>query len=66
MATKEDIDAYRRQVYEALVQLRGGDTLDEAGRKVLKDILASFTDHELEFGMPFNTAEEMARMLLEG
>ena len=53
-------------MYEALVQLRGGDTLDEAGRKELKDILASFTDHELEFGMPFNTAEEMARMLLEG
>ncbi len=30
----------------------------------MKDILTSFSDEDLAFGMPFNTPEETAAMLL--
>ncbi|MGI6223280.1 MAG: hypothetical protein ACOYJG_06705 [Prevotella sp.] len=65
MITKEDTDAYRQQVYEAMIRLRGGDAVDDKGRKELKDILTQFSDEDLNFGMPFNTPEETAQMLLE-
>ena len=58
-------DAYRQQVYEAMIRLRGGESLNDEGRHELQDILKSFSDEELKFGMPFNTPEEMAQMLTE-
>ena len=65
MISKDDVDAYRQQVYEAMIRLRGGESLNDEGRHELQDILKSFSDEELKFGMPFNTPEEMAQMLTE-
>ena len=65
MISKDDVDAYRQQVYEAMIRLRGGESLNDEGRHELQDILKSSSDEELKFGMPFNTPEEMAQMLTE-
>lgn len=65
MISKEEVDAYRQLVYEAMIKNHGGGSLTDEGRKELKDILETFSDDELKFGMPFNTPEEMAQMLTE-
>ncbi|MDD6438624.1 MAG: hypothetical protein PUG09_11305 [Prevotella sp.] len=61
MTEKSEIENYREQVLQALLQLKKEDESDE---EVIK-LLDTFSDEELAFGMPFNTPDEMARMLLE-
>jgi len=64
--TPEAIAEYRKQVRECMLQARkpnGEPWLDE---KETDQRLRPFTDDELAFGMPFNTPEEMASVLIEG
>ena len=60
--TPEAIAEYRKQVREYMLQARK-PWLDE---KEADQRLRTFTDDELAFGMPFNTPEEMASVLIEG
>lgn len=61
MTEKPDIDLYREQVLQAMLRLKDEGTSEEE----VISILDSFSDEELAFGMPFNTPDETARMLLE-
>ena len=58
MTEKPDIDLYREQVLQAMLRLK-------VEEEEVISILDSFSDEELAFGMPFNTPDETARMLLE-
>lgn len=63
--TPEAIAEYRRQVREHMLLARkpnGEPYLDE---KEVDQRLRTFSDDELTFGMPFNTPEETAFMLIE-
>lgn len=56
---------YRQAVFEAMLRKTdevGNPIIDE---KEARDLLDTFRDDELEFGMPFNTPDEMADILLD-
>ncbi len=59
------IEEYRQAILEAMIQAKdkeGNPRIDAEGAKELLD---DFTNEELEEGMPFNTPEETAEILLE-
>ena len=64
MFSQQEIDNYRAAVLAAITAKEDAD-----GQKIMeeteaKSLLQGFTDNELIDGMPFNTPEEMADMLL--
>lgn len=64
MFSQQEIDNYRAAVLAAMMAKEDAD-----GQKIMeeteaKSLLQGFTDDELIDGMPFNTPEEMADMLL--
>lgn len=56
---KTEIEAYREKVLQALMSREGAD------EEAMKDLLGMLTDEDLAFGMPYNTPEETAQMLLD-
>ena len=65
MAQKEEIEAYRMAVLKVMMEAKkanGEPRFDEEEAKNTLDILS---DADIEFGMPFNTTQETAEMLME-
>lgn len=61
-----DIKQYRQAIIDIL-----SNSQDEKGNirmteQEIHDILDDFSDEELEYGMPFNTPEDVAEIILEG
>ncbi len=54
-----EIDDYRQKVFAAMMSREGADEQE------MKETLDLFTDEDLAFGMPFNTPEETAQMILD-
>lgn len=64
MEEKALIDEYREQVRQIMLKATKGNGEPRLTEKEVKDILTSFSDEDLAFGMPFNTPEETASLLL--
>lgn len=64
MFSQEEIDNYRAAVLAAMLAKEDADGQKVMDEKEAKMVLRGFTDDELSDGMPFNTPEEMADMLL--
>lgn len=64
MEEKALIDEYREQVRQIMLKATKENGEPRLTEKEVKDILASFSDEDLAFGMPFNTPEETASLLL--
>ena len=65
MAQKKEIDAYRMAVLKVMMDAKkenGEPRFDETEAISTLDILS---DADIEFGMPFNTPQETAEMLME-
>ena len=65
MAQKKEIDTYRMAVLKVMLEAKkenGEPRFDEEEAKSTLDILS---DADIEFGMPFNTPQETAKMLME-
>lgn len=61
-----DIKQYRQAITDVLTNSR-----DEEGNicmteQEIHEILDDFSDEELEYGMPFNSPEDVAKIILEG
>lgn len=64
MEEKALIDEYREQVRQIMLKATKENGEPRLTEKEVKDILTSFSDEDLAFGMPFNTPEETASLLL--
>lgn len=65
MAQKKEIDAYRLAVLKVMMEAKkenGEPRFDETEAKEILDILS---DADIEFGMPFNTPQETAEMMMD-
>ena len=65
MAQKKEIDAYRMAVLKVMMEAKkenGEPRFDETEAKSTLDILS---DADIEFGMPFNTPQETAEMMMD-
>lgn len=64
MEEKALIDEYREQVRQIMLKATKENGEPRLTEKEVKEILTSFSDEDLAFGMPFNTPEETASLLL--
>ena len=65
MAQKKEIDAYRMAVLKVMMEAKkenGEPRYNETEAKKILDILS---DADIEFGMPFNTPQETADMMMD-
>ncbi len=60
-----EVDEYRSKILELLLNARDAEGTPRLTEKEAKDLSDEFSDQELLDGMPFNTPEEVAEMLLE-
>ena len=63
--TMQQIDDYREAIVQALLQKHGDDGLPVLIERDARKLVDQLTDEELEDGIDFNTAEEVADWLLE-
>ena len=64
MGEKTLIDDYREQVRQIMLKATKENGEPKHTEKEVKDIQRAFSEEDLAFGMPFNTPEETAAMLL--
>ena len=60
-----EVDQYRSKILELLLNAVDGDGKPRLTEKEAKELSNEFSDQELLDGMPFNTPEEVAEMLLD-
>lgn len=60
-----EVDEYRSKILELLLNAVDGDVKPRLTEKEAKELSNEFSDQELLDGMPFNTPEEVAEMLLD-
>lgn len=60
-----EVDEYRSKILELLLNAVDGDDKPRLTEKEAKELSNEFSDQELLDGMPFNTPEEVAEMLLD-
>lgn len=60
-----EVDEYRSKILELLLNAVDGDGKLRLTEKEAKELSNEFSDQELLDGMPFNTPEEVAEMLLD-
>lgn len=60
-----EVDEYRSKILELLLNAVDGDGKSRLTEKEAKELSNEFSDQELLDGMPFNTPEEVAEMLLD-
>lgn len=60
-----EVDEYRSKILELLLNAVDGDGKSRLTDKEAKELSNEFSDQELLDGMPFNTPEEVAEMLLD-
>ncbi len=61
----EDIDNYRQAILQALLEVKAADGSARLTEAQALRLSQEFSDEELSDGMPFNTPEEVAELLLE-
>lgn len=61
----EHIDNYRQAILQALLDAKTADGSARLTAAQALRLSQEFTDEELRDGMPFNTPEEVAELLLE-
>ncbi len=64
MSANNEIDDYRVAVLQEMLATTDKDGTLLTTETEAKNILESFTDDDIKFGMPFNTPRETALMLL--
>ena len=65
MAQKKEIDAYRMAVLKVMMDAKKENGEPRYNETEAKEILDILSDADIEFGMPFNTPQETAEMLME-
>lgn len=65
MAQKKEIDAYRMAVLKVMMEAKKENGEPRYNETEAKEILDILSDADIEFGMPFNTPQETAEMLME-
>lgn len=60
-----EVDEYRSKILKLLLNAVDGDGKPRLTKKEAKELSNEFSDQELLDGMPFNTPEEVAEMLLD-
>ena len=65
MAQKKEIDAYRMAVLKVMMEAKKENGEPRFNETEAQDILEILSDADIEFGMPFNTPQETAEMLME-
>lgn len=60
-----EVDEYRSKILKLLLNAVDGDCKPRLTEKEAKELSNEFSDQELLDGMPFNTPEEVAEMLLD-
>lgn len=65
MAQKKEIDAYRMAVLKVMMEAKKENGEPRYNETEAKEILDILTDADIEFGMPFNTPQETADMMMD-
>ena len=65
MAQKKEIDAYRMAVLKVMMEAKKENGEPRFNETEAQDILEILSDADIEFGMPFNTPQDTAEMLME-
>ncbi len=61
-----DIKQYRQAITDILADSRDEEGNIRMTEQEIHEILDDFSDEELEYGMPFNSPEDVAKIILEG
>jgi hypothetical protein len=61
-----DIKQYRQAITDVLTNSRDEEGNIRMTEQEIHEILDDFSDEELEDGMPFNSPEDVAKIILEG
>ena len=65
MAQKKEIDAYRMAVLKVMMEAKKENGEPRFNETEAQDILEILSDGDIEFGMPFNTPQETAEMMMD-
>lgn len=65
MRTVKDLEEYRTAILRALMQASDADGTPKLTKAEAEALVAELSDNELSDGMPFNTPEEVAELLLD-
>lgn len=65
MRTVKDLEEYRAAILRALMQASDADGTPKLTKAEAEALVAELSDNELSDGMPFNTPEEVAELLLD-
>ena len=65
MAQKKEIDAYRMAVLKVMMEAKKENGEPRYNETEAKEILDILSDADIEFGMPFNTPQETAEMMMD-
>lgn len=61
----KDLEEYRTAILRALMQASDADGTPKLTKAEAEALVAELSDNELSDGMPFNTPEEVAELLLD-
>ena len=65
MRTVKDLEEYRAAILWALMQASDADGTPTLTKAEAEALVTELSDNELSDGMPFNTPEEVAELLLD-
>ena len=65
MAQKKEIDAYRMAILKVMMEAKKENGEPRFNETEAQDILEILSDADIEFGMPFNTPQETAEMMMD-
>lgn len=63
--TTTSVGEYRQQILDHMLQAVDGEGRHRIDEREAKALVKELTDQELKDGMPWNTPEEVAEMLLD-
>lgn len=58
------IEEFRIAIFQAMLAIKDKDGSQKIDEKEARELLQTFTDDDLEFGIQFDTPEEIASMLV--
>lgn len=58
------IEEFRIAIFQAMLAIKDNDGNQKIDEKEARELLQTFTDDDLEFGIQFDTPEEIASMLV--
>ena len=65
MAQEKEIDVYRMAVLKVMMEAKKENGEPRFNETEAQDILEILSDADIEFGMPFNTPQETAEMMMD-